>query len=183
LEPDEVEEVDGEPHDPSDQTTQLQSLDVGDRGRPTDRREVALVAVMERPSLTRTQPGQDDFGGVAALLHSDRGNTGQDDGSAVRPTHADHVAECKDLGITRQRQIRFDCDAAGAVTLRAGQLGQSGAEAGGRDPSSPDDGPAGDSVGLAAPGVDRHALAVDPDNRSACKDGHAEPLKRSRSLG
>ncbi len=48
LEPDEVPEVDEQPRDPGDQAAQPQASDVSYRRRPTDRREIALVAVAER---------------------------------------------------------------------------------------------------------------------------------------
>ena len=50
-----------------------------------DRREVALVAVAEGAVLASLQPSADDGSRVAALLHRNWRDAGQDDGFAVRP--------------------------------------------------------------------------------------------------
>src|SRR5205814_7284787 len=77
LEADEVPEVDDEPRDPGEEAAELEPLDLGDGCRAPDRREVALVAVVERRRLPRAQAVAHDRGRVPALLHRDRRNAGK----------------------------------------------------------------------------------------------------------
>src|ERR1044072_1679111 len=48
LEPDQVEEMDGQPGDPGQEAADLDALDVGDGGRTADGRQVAFVVIAER---------------------------------------------------------------------------------------------------------------------------------------
>ena len=72
LEADQVPEVDHEPGDPGGKPAQANGVEVRDGPCPADRREVALVAVVERLVVPAPQTGLDELGGVAALLHGDR---------------------------------------------------------------------------------------------------------------
>ena len=107
----------------------LQALDVGDRGGAADRGEVALVAVAERRRLLRRAAGRaTTLRRVAALLHRDRRDARERD-DAVGAAHAHHVAEREHLRVPGKREVRLDGDAARAVALRAGELGERRREA------------------------------------------------------
>ena len=56
-------------------------VEVGDRPGAADRREVALVAVAERPDRLARVGGRGRLGRVAALLHRDRRDARVDDGA------------------------------------------------------------------------------------------------------
>ena len=79
-------------------------------------------------------------------------------------------------------EVGFDGDAAGAVTLCSGQLGEPAGEAGRGDAGSPNDGAAGDALRAAVSALERHAGGVDPDHGAACEDGYAEALQRPLGL-
>src|SRR5215216_3274492 len=101
LEADEVEEVHDQPGGPGDEAAQSDGVEVGDRAGATDRREIALVHVAERPDRMAAEGGADNLGRVATLLHRDRRDAGQHLDAAVAAAYADHVAERQDLGVAR----------------------------------------------------------------------------------
>src|SRR5207244_4538428 len=62
LEADEVEEMDEEPGDPGEEAAELQAPQVSDRGRASDRGEVAFVVVAERPRAAAAKAVANDTG-------------------------------------------------------------------------------------------------------------------------
>jgi hypothetical protein len=158
LEADEVEQVDGEPHEPGEEAGQPQPADRRHRGEPRDGRHRALVEVAEglvgaRPALG---VALDLLGGVLAALDRDLRDTGQ------RP--AAHVADDEDLGVAGERQVVADLDPAGAVQLRAALPREQRAERARRDTGAPDL-HHGRQVGAGAGGVlDLDAGRVDVDD-------------------
>ena len=77
-------------------------VEVRDRPRPADRRQVALVAVPERLVVAASEPRLDELGGVAALLHRDGRDAWQVLQLAVLAVHPHHVAEREHLGMARE---------------------------------------------------------------------------------
>ena len=68
--------MDEEPGDPRNEAAELEALDVRNRLGPSDRREVAFVAVAKRWRRAPLQARTDRARGVAALLHRDRREAG-----------------------------------------------------------------------------------------------------------
>ena len=70
------------------------------------------------------------------------------------------VADDEDLGVSRQRAVGFDHDAAGLVELRAGRCRKGGAESSGARPCRPDLGCGRDVLGRAIGSCDLNAPFV-----------------------
>ena len=80
-------------------------------------------------------------GRVAALLHRDW----REPGKALPPTRRawrmrDHVADRQHLRVAREREVRQDLDAPGAIDVDAGSLGEDAGERRGHDAGGPDHG-------------------------------------------
>jgi hypothetical protein len=116
--------VDEQPHDPRGEPGQVDALHVRDGLRAADGRQVALVAVPERRRAPSREPGADQLGGVAALLHGHRRDAGELRDPAVGSAHAHHVADREHLGMPRKREVGRDGHPPGAVALGAGQLAE-----------------------------------------------------------
>ena len=116
--------MDQQPRHPGDEAAEPDRVQVGDRGGAADRRQVALVAVAERPGVAAAQPRAHELGRVAALLHRDRRHAGQDLTSPSGLRTRTMSPSASTSGWPGRRQVRLDRDPAGAVDLRARQLGQ-----------------------------------------------------------
>jgi hypothetical protein len=95
-------------------------VEVRHRAGAADDGEVALVAVAERPAAPVAQPGADERGRVATLLHGDGRDTGEHLRLSAGVADADHVAEREHLRAPRQREVGLDGDAARPVDVTGG---------------------------------------------------------------
>src|SRR4029079_7709127 len=72
LEPDEVDEVDGQPHQPGGEPAEPEPADAGNRAEARDRRYAALVVVLEGLAIRGPgQSGLDLTGHMTAALDRD----------------------------------------------------------------------------------------------------------------
>ena len=101
LEPDEVDQVQEEPREPSNEAAELHLPDLGDRAEPRHGRHRALVEVLERFTFGRVgafELGLDRVGGILAAL----------DGPLRLPRNpfdGRHVADDEHVRVTGDRQI------------------------------------------------------------------------------
>src|SRR5204862_7687126 len=108
--------VDGNAHPryPGEQAAEVQTRDVRDGLRTPDRREISLVAVVERGWLPTSETIADRPRRVAPLLHRHGRETRQPGRSPLGVVHLDHVPESDHLGVAGEGQIRADGDSPGA---------------------------------------------------------------------
>ncbi len=183
LEADQVPEVHDQPGAPGDEPTEPEALDLRHGGGAADRRDVPLVAVAERRRRARAKPRAHHPAHVPALLHRHRRDARQERRRAVRRANAHHVADRKDLRMAGERQVRLDGDAARAVALCAGQVGEPPGERRRRHPGRPDHRPARDMLCRAVGVCKRDTVRVDARHRPSGENGDAEPLERPLRLG
>jgi hypothetical protein len=120
-----------------------------------------------QPTALTSLPRPDDACHVPPLLHRDWCDTRQHDGLAVEGTDTDHVADGEHFLVPGKREIGFDGDASGAVTLGSSQLSEPAGEAGRGGPCSPNDRAAGDTLRAAFSVLERHDGIVDSDHGAA----------------
>ena len=120
AETDEKEDVDGDPYEPSRETTHVRlegPLDFADGGHAADGGHVAFVEVAERWARLSGEVGGDHFGYVIAHLHCGLGDAG--DLMAVL-LEVREVAEDEDIGQASRVERAVDEDAATAVEFDLG---------------------------------------------------------------
>src|ERR1700739_2718307 len=113
---DQEEDVHGAPKPPCRRTGDLNPSKIRNRAPAADRGQAALVAIAERwRRLAAAQPGSQNRGYIgAALLRRGRkpGNR-----LAVPSERKRGIADRKDIGVSRNRKIRADLDAASTIRL------------------------------------------------------------------
>ena len=134
---------------------QLQTEDLGDRGRTPDDRHAAFVEVMKRLGRVSGEPAPDRAGHVPALLHGDGADAGQRSAALVREER--EIADHEDLGVARDGEVGLDHDAAVAVERHS----EEGPDRRRRDARGPEHGRRVDA--LAVP--DRDSAGVDRGDR------------------
>ena len=155
-----------QPGGPGGEAAQPDEVEVGDRAGAADRREIALVQVMERLDWAAAEARTNELGGIATLLHRDRRDAEELLDATIAAAYADHVAERQNLGVAGECQVRLDGHPSGAVHVRAGQLTELGRQARRLDARRPDRVARGDALGAAIGRRDRDGLLVDRDNRA-----------------
>ena len=174
--------MDGEPRPPGDEPAEMHAFEVGHRAGAPDRREVALVGVVERAGVGASHPLADRARRVAAHLHRDRRDAGEDMGAAVGLADADHVADREHLGVARHREVRLDEEALGAIGLDARALRQQPRQRRRDNAGGPDDGARVDALGRVVGALDGDARRVDVDDRLLEAHGDAQALERALGL-
>ena len=163
--------MDHEPHQPGEESLEVQRPDLRHRSVAADGRELALVEVFERLRLLAFDQPDDAFRRVAAAL--DRGRR--------KPGHARHRGEIADhehFRRARQAQVRFDGDAPGLVERHAERRAERRGLHAGRPQNAARDDPLRPH---------RDALAVDAGDRPPEQHLHTHllepPLRRDREIG
>ena len=95
----------------------VEPAEVGDRRGPADRRHVAEIAIAERPQRLLLERAQDVGDGVASHLDRDLRDAGQR--PAVVAGQRREVADDEDVRRARDREVRLNQHAAGAIERHA----------------------------------------------------------------
>src|SRR4051794_8942807 len=177
LESDQIREVHREPHEPCREPGEAHPLDVGDRARTADRREIPLVAVVERARLAPIQAAGDQLCGVPALLDRDGCEAGQARRCAVRCAHVGHVSERDHLRMPGECEIGPDGQASRAIDRDTRLAGERPCKIGCLDTRSPDHGARGRLPKIARRLPNHHRPAADSGDLVTDERCHAEPLE------
>ena len=162
LEADDVEEVEGEPHQPGDEALELE-LARGRRPRGTGRSSPSSPCRGTSNGPLGCLAGEgalDLVGGVPGALDGHLGDAGQ-----LVQRH--HVADDVHLGVAGQGEVGQHRDPAGAVDLGAGLLAEHPAERAGLHAGGPDLGGRVDPADLAVAVLDLDAVGVDVGHHRA----------------
>jgi len=122
---DQEEDVHPAPKPPCHRARHLHSSKIRNRTPAADRGQAALVVIAERRRrLAAAQPGSQNRGYVGATLL----RRGRKPGNrlAIPSERKCGIADRKDIGVSRNRKIRADPDAAGAWACFRGATGSSG---------------------------------------------------------
>ena len=162
-----------QPAQPRDESAEFELADFDDRVVPRHRGHRALVEELERRAFlgaTPLQLGLDLLGGVAPTLDGALGDTGY-------AVDRHHVADHKDVGVARNRQVRADLHTSRAVQFDTRLLGQvltQGARGHARRPHLA---PGFDALHGAVGMLDGQAIAVHVGDHGAQLDFNAELLQ------
>ena len=157
AEADEEEDVDGDPYEPSGETTHVcleGPLDIADSGHAANGCHIAFVEVAEGRTRFAGEVGGDEFGDVIAHLHGGLGDAGY---LMAILLEVSEVAENEDIQQAGGVELVVDDDAAAFVELDIGLLGEHLAEGRGQNAGSPQ------SDG----GVDALAVSLNPPRADA----------------
>ena len=111
------EDVDEEPHQPSEEARHAQPAEIGNGRRTSDRGHIAGIAVVKRCGGLPGRKPQDVPGGVRALLLGDLRHAGQRLTGLVN--ERGQVPDDEDVRVAFDREIRFDLDAPDSVERHA----------------------------------------------------------------
>ena len=148
LEFDDVNKMDEEPDEPSDEARDVDAENVGDGGGAADYGHVAFVKIFEGRESAASKACFDEFAGVAAALDGNLGYAGKR--IALRIVRDGQVAKDEDFGMIEDGEIRIDLQAAGAIGFGVEALGDFAAEGSGGDAAGPEDGASGNGAGSLA---------------------------------
>src|SRR5262249_54054873 len=119
LDSDQVEEVHGEPGQPGDEAAELDAGQIGHSLRLTDRRQIPLVVVAERPAVTPLQSLPYDAPRIATLLHRNRRDSRESCKLPVAAANRDHVPDREHLRMPGEGQLGLYLQPPGAVDAAA----------------------------------------------------------------
>src|SRR5215471_438824 len=155
----EVHEMDEEPDEPSEETGDVQSENIGDGRGATDDGHVALVEIVEGWNrLLPLQARLDGFCGIASTLNSDLRDAGKR--LAVFVEGKGEIADDENIGIVGNGEIGKHLDASAAISFGVSAFGNFAAEVVGSNAAGPKNGARGKFGVCAVVGV-VNAIGVD----------------------
>jgi len=149
LELNDVDEMDEEPNKPGGKTGNVNAENAGDGGGAADDGHVAFVEVVE--TCWRRFSGEArgyDFGGEAAALDGDLSDAGKRRAFVI--CGVSEIAHDENFGMSGNREIGLDFDAASAIGFSVEAFGNYSGEGGGGDATSPENGAGGEGVVMIA---------------------------------
>jgi len=167
-----VHEMDEQPDAPGEETGDVQTENVGDSGGAADDSHVSLIEIVERRNgILPFQARFDCFCGVASPLNGDLRDAGE--WLAVLVEGKREITDNENIGIVGNAEIGLHPDAAAAIGIGVGALGNSAAEVVGGNSTSPEDGAGWEFALLAFVGV-VDAAGVDTVYHGVFEDFDAE---------
>ncbi len=169
--------MDEDPDEPRRQAAEVQAADVGHRLVAADDGQNPLVFIAEGRHRLGRAPAAQHVGHELPLLHGHLGHAGQRFAVLLE---VGQVADDEDVGVAGQRQIRPDDEAAGAILLRAGALGDDRAQRRGAHARAPEYSEGRDAR-LAPGGVPDHdVVGGDVGNHHAGTHLDTQSCQRAR---
>ena len=158
--------------EPGHDACYMDAEDVGDCGGATDYGHIAFVEIVEWVRFWLTfKAGEDDFGGVAALLDGGLGHAG--DGSAVFGFNVSEIAGYENIREIGNREVGTNLYFSRLVGWGGSAFGQASPERGDDDASGPEN-----CFGLEAGGgvamFEIEALGIDVRDEGILSDFDAE---------